>query len=86
VQFFCRHQRKSLGKVETKLIAKTTQGTRTGTIRFAGTGINYMFEEIEVLLHACNLQKLRCPNRGGDADCGKMVEICLKNFCILVPA
>ena len=55
VHLFCRHQRKSFLKINPHLISKTTGSAGTRTIMFLHAGIQYMPEEIKVLLHARKL-------------------------------
>jgi hypothetical protein len=59
VNFFGRHEGKTFLQVETELVTKHTFRTRTCSIRFFGTRIQNMPEQIKVLLHTANLPVIR---------------------------
>src|SRR5436853_5241497 len=52
MQLFCRDQRKTSLKIEPHLIAKATDRSCSGTIRFFNPIVENMLKKIEVLLHA----------------------------------
>src|SRR6186713_1508742 len=58
MQLLGGHQGEPLRKVEPHLVAKTTDRTRSGPVRFRIALVQYMLKEIQVLLHGCNLRKL----------------------------
>lgn len=55
MHLFSCHQGKSILKIKSHLIAKTTDSSRPGTIMFLHTSVHYMLKEIKVLLHGRKL-------------------------------
>ncbi len=51
MKFFGSHQRKTLRKVETHLIAENTQGACAGSVVFSGSLRENMFKKCEIGLH-----------------------------------
>lgn len=51
MNFLRRHQRESLGEIESHLITEDTLGARTGSVVLLGTVFHHVTEEIEVRFH-----------------------------------
>ena len=57
------YQRKTLCKVESHLVAKTADRAYTRTVELLNTLVQYMLQQIEVLLHGCKVSqksKFKC--------------------------
>ncbi len=52
VQFFGGHHGKTLGEVESHLIAKNAQGSCSRTVPFLVSVLQYMFKKVVVLFHS----------------------------------
>ena len=67
MNFFCGDQGKTFLKIESHLVAKTTDGPGARSIMFLCAGLKYMLKQIEVLLHGRKLGESYEPRamRGG---------------------
>lgn len=59
VNFFGRQKRKSLCQIKSHLISKNTFGSDTSPISFGISMIQYMLEEIKILLHCKTKQEVK---------------------------